>query len=111
MKKIACLLTSFSLIYTSPTYGDEYDDFNPIEYSYQERERGHSPYPVTDFGNHYRQNPCRNTCETAGSCYYNCSRAACLTVGVALGAAMIIAMIVIISKDGNSAHNCGHNCH
>jgi hypothetical protein len=108
MKKIVSLLIAASLIYTSPAFGDEDEsddfDFNPIEYSFQESGDGDSSYPATDFGNYYRQNPNRDSCETAGSCYYNCSRASCLTVGVALGAVMIIAMIAIISKDGNSAH-------
>lgn len=101
-----------SLISTSPTYGDENDDFdfNPIEYSYQESDSA-APYQVANFGNYYRQNPPRDIYETSGTCYYNCSRAACLTVGVALGVAMIIAIIAVISKDGNSAHNCGHHCH
>lgn len=101
MRKIVSLILSASLISSLAYAEDDYEDFNPIEYSYQQPGDGYSPNSGPDFSTYYRQNACQ---DTAGDCYYNCSRASCLTVGVAIGAAVIITMVAIIVKDGRSAH-------
>lgn len=105
MKTLVILLTCASLIapslsYADDDYYDEYEDFNPLEYSYQ-----YSDAPVTNFRGYYRQNPNQDdACDTAGCGYFNSCRASQLTVGVAIGAAMIIAIVAVVAEDGSSAH-------
>lgn len=116
MRKFVSLLLAASLVYTSPASADDefYENLNPLEYSIQElggEGEEYTSYPVTNFKTYYRQNPHEVSERIPGTCYYNCSRAACLTVGVALGVAIIIAMVAIVFKDGNSAHCHDSHCH
>lgn len=113
MRKIVSLLLSVSMILSSTAWADDeyenYENFDPIEYSYQETDVEYFPLTETgNFGNYYRQAPPKEEepCQKSGMCYYNCSRASCMTVGVAIGAAMIITMVAIIFQDGISAHSC-----